>query len=676
MLAAGCVPAFDPGSLIERSAQLPGFVATAMRVSDSPGPFGIASDALIAAQRLPIALTILLVVGAGLAAGIAASVRRPDLLLSMAPGLGALALAVIWWVGSIVVGSTLPVLASAVLAAIGWILASARVVGALRGWMNARPIPAHPDCDPIRAGRLARARLVAAAETLAPPLIVWLAALAMRAASVAHLAAPPWVDAVHHAYLANLLLVEGVPADFGPALPFGPFTYHFGFHAVVATVATVSGAAIPDALLAVGQFFIASAALAAYAVGWSASGRRSAGIVAACVAGLVSIMPAYYLSWSRYPHVAGLIALAAIVTVARPRQRLRSWSLLAAAGAFVAGLPLVHPRVAVLGVLLALAWLVVALARRRRVPWGRVGVPIAIASIMVGPWIWRVWTGLVGRIGRGGDDIAAVNVADLNLLSTGHDPVIYAVAAAATFALLATGRPAAWIVALWLALAAMTANPQLLRQPGGMLVGNAALLISLWLPAAAMIGVGAAETVRLTRRFVATPARRPARYGLAIGAIAFGLVASGPSSATLNPATVLVSIDDRRVLDLARASIRSGELVMTRPRLWQLETYVGADAGYWIGAMTPGTNVVPPALYGLGPVDWSRSVSSDLASIAALLDQPDAVEAFVADTRARHATWLFVGERAPVFDVMTLDHRQDLEVAGRSGGARLYRVLP
>ena len=158
-------------------------------------------------------------------------------------------------------------------------------------------------------------------------------ALLLRFVHARDLALPLWVDSVHHTLITRLIVESGqLPVDYGPLVPAQPFTYHFGFHAVVAYVSWLSGLGVAEGVLFVGQLLNGLVVLPAYLLASRLCANRRAGLVAGVLAGLVTTMPAYYVSWGRYPQLAGLLVLPAAIVVWRldwPSLQPQAWRLVA-----------------------------------------------------------------------------------------------------------------------------------------------------------------------------------------------------------------------------------------------------------------------------------------------------------------------------------------------------------
>ncbi|MEO5952155.1 MAG: hypothetical protein ABIQ44_06735, partial [Chloroflexia bacterium] len=122
------------------------------------------------------------------------------------------------------------------------------------------------------------------------------------------------VDAYHHTLIARMIIDSGgLPQNYLPYADLSSFTYHFGFHSLVASLAWITGQTAPQDLLLlmpqVGQFGIALPVLTLTLFGWRAFNNRWAGLIAGAFACLACIFPAFYVNWSRYTQGLGLALL-------------------------------------------------------------------------------------------------------------------------------------------------------------------------------------------------------------------------------------------------------------------------------------------------------------------------------------------------------------------------------
>ena len=89
----------------------------------------------------------------------------------------------------------------------------------------------------------------------------------------------------------------------------------------VATTVRLAGLPLAPTMLWTGQALNALHGLSVAALATYLWRRPIAGVVAALVVGLLSIMPAYYVSWGRYTQLTGLLLLPPLVAARCCRSR-------------------------------------------------------------------------------------------------------------------------------------------------------------------------------------------------------------------------------------------------------------------------------------------------------------------------------------------------------------------
>jgi hypothetical protein len=329
-----------------------------------------------------------------------------------------------------------------------------------------------------------------------------------RISEIRELALPNWVDSVHHALMIRVAAERGqAPLSLRPYLPVDQLPYHWGYHVLVAAAMQLSSLGLPQAMLVSGQALnvlqaLAAAGLAAYL--WR---RPLAGVVAALVVGLLSIFPAYYVSWGRYTQLTGLLLLPPLMiawlellkdknqepprgypragSTEEPYESVvrRPWSVAGLYGRrttgdgqrtillalLLAGLSLVHFIVLAFALCFmavsGIAWLLGV----RRVLWrSRLGWLAGSATLalgLAGPWLWLLaWRALL-RSGSGQAQAlvgqGAFYALDTRLLWAGNNRMLIALALAAGLWGIRRRERIVGTLLAWVAGLCVLANPWL-----------------------------------------------------------------------------------------------------------------------------------------------------------------------------------------------------------------------
>jgi hypothetical protein len=535
-----------------------------------------------------------------------------------------------------------------------------------------------------------------------------------RVYEVRNLALPNWVDSVHHALLIRVVAERGLaPLDLRPYLPIVELPYHWGYHVFVATLMRLAQAEIPAAMLWSGQALNVLQALAAASFAAYLWRRPAAGVVAAIVVGLVSIMPAYYVSWGRYTQLTGLLLVAPIAACWLELLRRPSRRLAATLAILLAGLSLIHFIVLLFTVMfLAVSgvfWLLraeqaevragilaaataAALALGLSLPWMLVLVRQKLASTPDGS--------VLPLVGGG-----TFNALDTSLLWAGQNRLLVAGALLAALwgirrhqraaleqivwvaALVMSANPwfalyvlpvAGGSLALWAALRRrwllmlpglvfVLVNPWLLRLPYLSLLTNEAVVISLFLPMGVLIGGAAAWGWDA----LAGPRRAWAR-GLAVLLVA-GVATWGGWNLrdVVNPSTVLVGAGDVAALEWAAANTPADARFLVNTTGW-LRTGRGSDAGWWLLPLAGRWVSAPPVIYDYAPPAFASAARARNA-VVSRFKAGDEQELYALIDRER-ITYVFLGTHGGPLSAAAFPASAGFEKVYERDGATIFVV--
>lgn len=515
------------------------------------------------------------------------------------------------------------------------------------------------DCTPqahLGPGQLASEPVLAkrALALVTPWLWGWAAifvlSLGVRFVQIHDLALPPWVDSVHHALLIRVAAEKGqAPYSLRPYLPLDNLPYHWGYHVFTATVMQLSGLTLPQVMLWSGQILNALHVLTCAALANYFWRRPLAGVVAALIVGLISIMPAYYVSWGRYTQLTGLLLLPAVaiywhVWLSTPTRS--AWISLVV---LLAGLSVIHFRVLVL--VLSLMAVIAAMWGLQQMHWrmlwirlpGALGMALAAVGLSL-PWLWQLaQRRLAPALHNSQALIGGGSYNELNeaLLWAGQNRLLLALTLlAAGWGLFRRSRVTATYLG-WTGAMIIIANPWLLgyllpmiglvivasgvqqRQPltvlaGGVLlvfnarfisyhylwlITNDVIVISLFLPFAILIAGG---VCLLYTWFEYTFAAQRRFMGLAVATLLAlaALWGTWNSRSIINPVTVFTTAADTRAIAWIAEHTPPESRFLINATGWFSHIDRGSDGGWWIMPLTGRWTSTPPALYEYGPPDY------------------------------------------------------------------------
>lgn len=486
-------------------------------------------------------------------------------------------------------------------------------------------------------------------------LFVFALILLLRFLNITDIALPLWVDSVHHAAIARLIDAQGtLPTSYRPFANTDAVYYHLGYHTVLITFARLSGLSIERAMLILGQVLNALACVSLYVLAAHWTKRPVCGLLAMIVAGTISLMPAYYVTWGRYTQLAGLVMLPIAMLSAQSAITKGEKRQIFLASVLAAGLFLVHYRVVVFFATFILAYVLVQSAvalRTRRSPmqlWTRALAMLLIALGLSSPWLWRIlatavfpWQTFTARFGT----TPEANAVPFDLLTIGNMPILLFLAGIGALLALWRGRSvrqAVVVVLLWVALTAIVHNPSLLGLPLLWILENFSAVIALYVPIALLMACGLAVFLQWMDEYLPSRARLLHNL-LYLLLVLLALWTARDRLQIVNPVTVLADADDLIALDWIREHTPPDALFLVNERLWLRPIYVGTDAGYWIPHLTGRRTTMPIIFYLQGPVEYWTKVNELAQRIESSPDPDD--PAFLESLHARGVTHIYIGAR-------------------------------
>ncbi|HYP39084.1 MAG TPA: DUF6541 family protein [Chloroflexia bacterium] len=504
---------------------------------------------------------------------------------------------------------------------------------------------------------------------------VFTATLVTRLVSLRDAFAGLGLDAYHHTLIPEMFIrAGGIPSGYEPYAPLASFTYHYGFHALIATIGWLSGRTeAADVMLLmpqVGQFASALPVLTLTLFGWKVMGNRWAGLAAGALAGLVSIFPAFYVNWSRYTQGLGLallpVAWVLLLEVlerrrqaqpsestsiqaspppAQPGRQITWQSALQQSGPYMlavlasAGLALTHYRIAMIYggfVGLYLVWRALGAFRTRTRMTQmlqllqRVAVVSALTLATLLPWLLNLTQNFTRRfVGRETEASVGYYSLDRTLGGTDlvfHQSLLFMLALSVIGVAVSIWRrnPYPTILALTWLLLGLWSNPYLLpfRLPYAGYLDVTTLLTGAWVALALLAGYALGEMARgflsLADTYKSGRQRlwRMAAFTLMGGAILVGGMAVSLNNSARLDNKPYIARADAEALAWARDNLPRDSYVLANPFAFPWSNAVqGSDSGLWVPLAAPGARASVPPLPAYNERPEEQGYLNDLLEI-------------------------------------------------------------
>lgn len=429
-------------------------------------------------------------------------------------------------------------------------------------------------------------------------------------------------DSYHHTLIAQMIADQGkIPTNYLPIAPIVSFSYHFGYHAVIAFVSWFSDAPMRLLVVFSGPVLLAISALS---LGWltqKLTGSSYAGAFAAAVPGIMFQFPIFMLNWGRYTQFAGLTLLPVLLAL------FIDW--------FKDDLPLIYiPLIGLGSVALALVhyrvtlMATVALAIMAVFFWfttwkavispyklaARIGLAVVFALVLSGPWLLRVITNR--QLGyavnfppagpsyfvfaRAGYDLNTYKLSILTLVLTGF----------ATALGLFTKEKIIYFLLGWTGILVILSRPVF----SGTIMDSVSVVISLFIPAAVAVGW---FVWRVIDRIASGKVMVTAIISILI--IGFISLWSGTEYQRLfKPEYGFVTESDMKAMMWIQKNTPTDAVFLVNTLHFDFNDkyIIGSDAGYWLPVLANRKTITLPMTY-----PSERMLSSDVIPQLLSIDQ-------------------------------------------------------
>jgi hypothetical protein len=512
-------------------------------------------------------------------------------------------------------------------------------------------------------------------------LVIFTITLFTRFAMVRNLAAPPWVDSIHHGLITRLIMESGgIPETYAPYLPTEADYYHFGFHSALSFFIWLTGYDIDEAMLIFGQVLNSLIIFAIYLLAKTLTKNRNAALIAALISGVFTLMPAYYTSWGRYTQLVGLLVLPTafrlieMITKQDRNTNKNFISLLAISSIVFAGLILIHYRVtAFLGILI-FAFIVSQINPKR---WKHTIIQLIILGIIIIllllPWLPGTITNLLLPKGiEWSGTTKNFSHIPWNFLEPGLGLLALALAGfGMVFGIILRKRFLITIL-LWTGLLYLLANLSWFGIPGSGLVNPVSMEITLFVPIAVIGGYAIGGVLEVTDKYATYSWKIVIRVVFIISGSITAILGVQRLLPTLNPTTFLAREADIPAIDWISKNVPEKETILINPTGWGYGLYMGQDGGYWISPLSEHLTFPPPVLYGLGTRTEINSINNKIEHLLNIGEDAAAIWEWL---QMEDIRYVYLGARGGVISPKALETSGKFAIRYHQDGTWVFETL-
>jgi hypothetical protein len=513
-----------------------------------------------------------------------------------------------------------------------------------------------------------------------PTALLWLVVAATAAISLWALqgvVVQPGSDGYHHTLIAQAIAAQGrLPDGLFPLTTLVTFTYHFGYHVFIGVIEWMTGISVVALTPILAQLLKAAAALAVAFLTEAIGERRRGAVVAAAMAGLVSVFPAYYVNWGRNTQVTGLVILCVLLGLVWLWCRARpAWSTAGLLVLLAVGLAFAHYRVTLMAALgcavivLSGAWQ----ARWDRQEWRTRGLHafamVGGALLLALTWLWQVsanrTVGFSAAVST--PEATFFEISRLGALVLAYPtnlPLIFILVLAGVWGL-AKRAIGVLVMLVWALLLYAFSQPWLANQ----YMDTISVVQSLFVPGAVVIGLAAALFME-----PAGNAYRWRRWLVGGLTAVLALVGANSIRTIVEPGAPYVFPADLAAVKWVRDHTPPDALFMVNTFTFDFvpEYVIGSDAGGWLPVLAERRVVTAPMTY---PIERSavENYPQQIRRLAELSGDL-AAPAAIAELRRWGVTHVFVGTRGGPIAADELRASPDYELLYEDGHASVFRL--
>ena len=432
---------------------------------------------------------------------------------------------------------------------------------------------------------------------------------------------PLWGDSYQHTMISQLIIDHrGLFQSWLPYAELSTFTYHFGFHTLVACFDWISGVSIQKAVLWVGQIINILAIISLYPLASKLGKNKWSGVFVLLIAGLISPMPMGYVNWGRYTQLAGQAILPVAIYFAwllLQSERLDR-RVLVVNWIVLGGLALTHYRVLIFMLLFYIAFILMNLRSQsflrmiKKTFWSGIGGAFLFVPWLVSIVPYKTMQSFLAQMTTLPSQ-ASRYLTEYNTLGDPFEffpPVIWIGTAIAIGWAFWRREKNITIVILWWCLVFISANPMWFGLPGTGAISNFAVKIGGYIPVSIVLGtfaallVGGLQSYISSRTKFATKLKTFPNVVISIS-LFLCLAYFGVSQACLRLDDVkpiiysLATRPDQRAANWIRENTDPEDRFLVNSFFaYGGSMIAGSDGGWWLPILTTRLSTQPPLNYG------------------------------------------------------------------------------
>jgi hypothetical protein len=430
--------------------------------------------------------------------------------------------------------------------------------------------------------------------------------LVVRFIQVKDILVAPGSDSYHHTLIAQLIVENGgIPTSYLPYAPLASFTYHFGFHSLVAFFYWISGISIIKLVIFTAQILNAFALLSVFIFVDRLFKDKKMALLSSLTVGLISIFPAYYLNWGRFTQLTGMVILpiALLLVIESIKMEKRDLKVLFISGLLTSGLFLSHYRIIIAFFSFILLYFLYGIYQNRHNRKAvqenliRYIVIAIIALVLLLPWFIHlmkepqiITTANNSKASASAFSIERIGDA-INYYS--NLPLLFLSIGGILLGLFKRNKNIILITS-WVLILIAFSNPFWMKLPGSGLLDFVTVVTILYFPVAV---ISSYFFIYLLQRFKISSSHNLLIFSICLAILVpfFAINMIG----TFSPDSVYVRSGDLNAMNWIKANTEGNATFLIDAYSFDFlpEYITGIDGGYWIPIIAKRNVTIPPMTY-------------------------------------------------------------------------------
>lgn len=484
-------------------------------------------------------------------------------------------------------------------------------------------------------------------------------------------------DSMHHTLISSLIIKQGqIPKDYQQYAPVVTFSYHFGFHTLVAALSWLSGISTRLMVVISGALLMGMISLAGAALVYYLTKQFLPSLIGASIIGIIYVFPSYSLLWGRYTQLLGTTMLIIFILSLMFWDEEEKYKLnfLPVIIVLTMGFLFSHYRIFIAGGIFSLVYLffrknLINYSKQFLARW--IAVPIC-AVLISSPWLIRLLMSRKNGFAFQGTPSGAGYYSLVRLGSLfAAEPQTWILLGLTLIAFL-TGlclkNRTVIVVLIWCCILFLWSIPGFI----GRYLDPVTLMISSYVPIAILIGT----LIFILSKVSLNKSRFWISNSILVILTGFGIISGLNRLIKIDyPKNCFVTLGDLEAAEWIKGNTDNDAVFMINTYQFPFNNslVIGLDAGYWLPELTGRRSVIPPMNISIEKLILPNAnrIGVLLSELDGDLDSSDAV--YLLETA--EVDYVYIGDNGGNIEVKSLLESARFEVTYHSNNIYIFRYL-